>query len=125
MYDRLGKNYINSFSIFIPYIILFLAFSINFVLKQKKVNECIFYNITCCLVFVMLIFGGYRAMTDQYMLLYLRLGNYHINFNYYSDLIAPMKIMLYLLTVSNFIFMFTGSSQIGNKKYPDVNVKMS
>lgn len=116
MYERLGKNYIESIPVFIPYIVLFLLFSINFILRQKKVNNCMFYNITCCLVFVMLIFCGYRAMTDEYMLLYIRLGDYHINFNYYADIIAPMKVMLYLLCISNILLMFTGKAEINENE---------
>lgn len=112
MYERLGKNYIESIPVFIPYIILFFLFSINFILRQKRVNNSMFYNITCCLVFAMLIFCGYRAMTDKYMLLYIRLGDYHINFNYYADIIAPMKVMLYLLSVSNILLMFIGKNDI-------------
>lgn len=112
MYERLGKNYLDSIPVFIPYIVLFMAFSINIVLRQKRVNNCIFYNLTCCLVFAMLIFCGYRAMTDEYMLLYIRLGNYNINFNYYADIIAPLKVMLYLLSISNLMLMFTGKEKI-------------
>lgn len=116
MYERLGKNYIESIPVFIPYIVLFLLFSINFIFRQKRVNNCIFYNITCCLVFAMLIFCGYRAMNDEYMLLYIRLGDYHINFNYYADIIAPMKVMLYLLSISNVILMFTGKDLINENE---------
>ena len=54
MYERLGKNYIESIPVFILYIVLFLLFSINFIFRQKRVNNCIFYNITCCLVFATL-----------------------------------------------------------------------
>ena len=64
----------------------------------------------------MLIFCGYRAMNDEYMLLYIRLGDYHINFNYYADIIAPMKVMLYLLSISNVILMFTGKDLINENE---------
>ena len=104
MYNRLGKDVLNSFSNFIPFILLFILFSINFVFKQKSVNQCTFYNITCCLVFLMLLFSIYRTFCDRNMIMVLRLG-YKINFNYFSDMIAPMRFMLYALSVSNILLM--------------------
>ena len=112
MYDRLDKNYVESVSVFLPYFSLFLVFAINLVFRQSQVNNCLFYNVTCCLVLCMLVFCGYRAMYDEYMLLYIRLGNYHINFNYYADMIAPLQVMLYLLTFSNIILMFNGKKEM-------------
>lgn len=105
MYKRLEKNYIESISVFLPYLLLFITFAINLVLRQRQVNNNVFYNVTCCLVFIVLLFSGYRALTDDFMVAFTRLG-YNINFNYYSDMIAPMRMMLYLLTVSNVLMMF-------------------
>lgn len=106
MYDRLGKNIAGSIYNFIPFVLLFVLFSINFVLRQKVVNECTFYNITCCLVLVMLLFAIYRAFNDRNMIMVIRLG-YDINFNYFSDIIAPMKFMLYGLSASNILLMLS------------------
>lgn len=104
MYERLEKNYVGTISVFLPYLTLFIAFAINLILRQKQVNDNMFYNVTCCLVFIVLIFCGYRALTDDFMIFYIRLG-YQINFNFYSDMIAPMRVMLYLLTISNVLLM--------------------
>lgn len=106
MYNRLGKNLIDSISNFIPFILLFILFSINFIFKQKSVNQCTFYNVTCCLVFLMLLFSVYRAFNDKNMIMVIRLG-YNINFNYFSDMIAPMRFMLYTLSFSNILLMVT------------------
>ena len=106
MYNRLGKDILGSISNFIPFFILFILFSINFVFHQKAVNECTFYNITCCLVFLMLLFSIYRTFNDKNMVMVIRLG-YRINFNYFSDMIAPMRFMLYALSVSNVLLMVT------------------
>lgn len=115
MYNRLGKDILGGISNFIPFVILFILFSINFVFHQKSVNECTFYNITCCLVFLMLLFSIYRTFCDSNMLMVLRLG-YKINFNYFSDMIAPMRFMLYALSVSNVLLMVTDMNIFNSKK---------
>ena len=108
MYRRLNKDLITSISNFIPFFILFILFSINFILKQKSVNDNIFYNVTCCLAFGMLLFCIYRALCDKNMIVFLRQG-YDINFNYFADVIAPMKMILYGLSVSNILLILDGS----------------
>ena len=113
MYYRLGKNIAGSIYNFIPFVLLFILFSINFVLRQKVVNECTFYNITCCLVLVMLLFAIYRTFNDRNMIMVIRLG-YDINFNYFSDIIAPMKFMLYGLSASNILLMLSNLKILNN-----------
>ena len=108
MYNRLGKNITDSIYNFIPFILLFSLFSINFIFRQKIVNECTFYNITCCLVLIMLLFTIYRTFNDKNMIMGIRLG-YDINFNYFSDIIAPMRFMLYALSISNILLLFSDS----------------
>lgn len=107
MYRRLEKDMFDAIFNFIPFILLFVLFAVNFVLKQKSVNNCIFYNVTCCLVFLMILFAVFRTFTDQNMVLIIRLG-YDINFNYFADIIAPMRAMLYMLCVSNVLLMVDG-----------------
>lgn len=104
MYQRLEKNMINAIFNFIPFILLFILFAINIIFKQKSVNNCLFYNVTCCLAFLMLLFSVYRTFCDKNMIAIIRLG-YNINFNYFADVIAPMKAMLYILSVSNVLLM--------------------
>ena len=115
MYNRLGKDILGSMSNFIPFFLLFILFSINFVFHQKSVNECTFYNITCCLVFLMLLFSIYRTFNDKNNIMSIRLG-YHINFNYFSDMISPMRFMLYALSVSNILLMVTDMKIFNQKK---------
>ncbi len=107
MYQRLDKNIGDSIYNFIPFVLLFILFAINFVLRQKSVNQCLFYNITCCLVFAFILFAVYRTFMDQNMIAIIRLG-YHINFNYFADIIAPMRAMLYILCLSNVLLMIDG-----------------
>lgn len=121
MYRRLDKDVIDSVYNFIPFILLFILFAINIIFKQKSVNKCLFYNITCCLIFVMILFVAYRTFFDRNMVVMIRLG-YDINFNYFADIIAPMRAMLYILCVCNVLLMIEGidfSKLFGNKS--DIN----
>lgn len=104
MYRRLEKDMIDAIFNFIPFVLLFILFAINIIFKQKSVNNCFFYNITCCLVFAMLLFAVYRTFFDRNMVVMIRLG-YDINFNYFADVIAPMRAMLYILSISNVLLM--------------------
>lgn len=108
MYRRLEKDLVESIANFIPFILLFVLFSINFILKQRVVNGNLFYNVTCCLVLGMLLFAIFRTLTDKNMIVMIRLG-YDINFNYFADIIAPMKVMLYGLSVSNILLILSES----------------
>ena len=73
-------------------------------MNQKSVNSNIFYNLTCCLVFCCILVAGLRSVLDKNMLLNSIMG-YNINFSYFSDFIAFMKIMLYGLSLANIFFM--------------------
>lgn len=110
MYHRLGKSVFYSYSIFIPYIILFISFCINFLFNQKRVNKCLFYNFVCCFIFALIIFVDYRTIFDTYMIANSRLG-YNINFNYFDDFLIPMKIMLYGLFCTNILLMLNFKSR--------------
>lgn len=105
MYQRLEKSMLQSIWVFLPYLLLFVLFSINIIFNQKQVRDNFFYNFVCCLTFVLFIYVGYRAVFDPYMVARIRLG-YDINFNYYSDMISPLQIMLYCLSIANVCFMF-------------------
>lgn len=115
MYKRLEKNMIDAIFNFIPYVLLFILFAINIIFRQKSVNHCFFYNVTCCLVFAMILFSIYRTFFDRNMVVMIRLG-YDLNFNYFADMIAPIRAMLYILSVSNIFLMVDGFSWNFKKK---------
>ena len=104
MYNRVNKDILEALPIFIPYILLLLLFFINITVKQRTVNDNIFYNFTCCLVFSCICIVGLRSIFDTNMLLNKIMG-YGINFSYFSDFIPFMKIMIYGLVISNVFFM--------------------
>ena len=111
MYQRLDKNIINAIPNFIPFILLFVLFSVNLIFRQKQVNQNSFYNVTCVLVFIMLGFCIYRTFYDKNMIILERLG-YDINFNYFADVIAPMKVLLYGLSVANILLILSDAKFI-------------
>ncbi len=104
MYERINKDIVNALPIFLPYALFLLLLLINSNLNQKSVNQNIFYNLTCCLVFSCICLIDARAIFDKNMLLNEIMGC-NINFSYFSDFISFMKIMLYGLIISNICFM--------------------
>ncbi len=106
MYQRLEKNIVDSFNVFVPYLLILILFIINFSFKQKNVTNNIFYNLTCCLVFATIMLVGFRAMFDANMVLRAQLGK-NINFNFFDYFIPFMKIMLYGLSIANLFLMFS------------------
>lgn len=121
MYRRLNKDLLASIINFIPFFLLFILFSVNFIFKQDSVNNNLFYNIVCNLAFGMLGFCIFRTLCDKNMIIILRQG-YDINFNYFADIIAPMKFILYGLSFSNILLMLDGSKFI-NKNSVNKDVK--
>ena len=107
MYQRLEKDLFDSIFNFIPFVLLFILFCVNFIFKQKQVTQNTFYNIVCILVFSMLGFCIFRTFCDKNMIVLVRMG-YNINFNYFADIIAPMRILLYSLSAANILLMLTG-----------------
>ena len=118
MFQRLEKDLTQAASVFIPYLLLFILFCINLVGRQKSVNQNIFYNICCCLVFATITYCGYRAIFDENLLLRAK-TKYGIDFNFYNDFIAPMKTMLYGLSIANICFMFHKKEE----KAPEIPVE--
>ena len=106
MYSRIEKNYFNCINIFIPYLLILVIFCINFIRNQKVVINNIFYNITCVLVFSIIVLVSLRALFDRNMILNQIMG-YNINFSYFSDFLVFMKIMLYGLFFGNIFLLIS------------------
>lgn len=114
MYNRLNKNYLTSFSIVVPYILVIVIFCVNLFKNQQSVTKNIFYNLTCVLVFSTIIVICLRTIFDENMLLNSIMGH-NINFSYFSDFLIFMKVMLYGLFLGN-IFLILGSMKLDTKK---------
>lgn len=115
MYKRIDKSITESLLTFLPYLILFGLFIVNIIIKHKQVINNLFYNITCSLVFLVTIMIDLRAILDTNMVLNEIMG-YKINFNFYSDYIPFMTIMMWGLIVSNVFFILSKSNKKIAKK---------
>ena len=110
MYERLEKSMVDALPTFIPYLILFLLMAFNLIFKQAQVNNNIFFNLTACLIFGLFIFVGYRALFDEFLLTRYR-TDYGIAFQYFSDMVAPLRSMIYLLIASDLFLIFSHSKR--------------
>lgn len=108
MYQRLDKPVFDAIYIAIPFIFLFILFAINMLANQQRITKNLFYNLTCCFVFMVILFIEYRAIFDTNMIANSKLG-YNINFNYFADNINAIQVMVIGLIVSNFLFMLPGN----------------
>lgn len=102
--ELFGANFLEFLSVIFPYLLLIILVITNVFMKQDTVKDNIFYNITSFLVMLTIFVFCYRAFTDQNMYLWNKYG-YNINFNYFSDQIAPIKVMLYGLSFANIMLM--------------------
>lgn len=115
MYNRLDKNVLDCIPTILPFVLLLFLFTINLILKQKYTINNIFFNLTCCLVFIVILVAAYRSFFDQNMVMIIKLG-YNINFNYFADVIAPMRAMLYLLVLADIILIIVSKLDVVKSK---------
>lgn len=124
MYNRLDKNIIDCIPTMLPFVLLLILFTFNLVLGHKNVNNNIFYNIACCMAFSVIVFAAYRTFFDTNMVMITKLG-YNINFNYFADVIAPMKAMLYLLSLANIFLIISGEKEKKDNQVNEIARKVS
>ncbi len=105
MYERLGKSLKESLSFFFPFLAIFIVFAINMVVDQKSVKDNIFFNVTCCLVLLVISYIGYRTIFDKNMIINNYMG-YGMSFNYYSEAVPSIKMLLYGLVITDIFLMF-------------------
>lgn len=102
---RLEKNIMSILPELIPFAILLVLFIINMIFRQRGVNGNVFYNLTCCLVLSTIVCVSLRAILDTNMVLNEKYG-YGVDFNFFDNFIAYIKIMLYGLSIADVLFMF-------------------
>ena len=116
MFQRLGKNIFGEnllefVQVIFPFILLIILNLVNLVLKQDEIKENTFYNATSLLVVITIAIFCIRALYDQNMF-FIHKYKYGINFNYFSDQIAAIKVMLYGLSVGNILLMISNAIKI-------------
>lgn len=99
-----GANFMEFAGIIVPFILLIILLVINFFLKHDIVRNNLFYNLVSFIVMLTIFVFCYRALFDQNMFLWHKYG-YNINFNYFADQVAPIKVMLYGLSIANILLI--------------------
>ena len=112
--DIFGANLFEFLKVVIPFIILLILILVNSFLNIKAVKDNIFYNITSFIVLITISIFCYRALLDQNMFLWHKYG-YNINFNYFSDQIASIQVMLYGLSLVNILLIIKDKLSIDKK----------
>ncbi len=110
-----GTNLLEFLEIIFPFILLLILWLMNLFLNHKKIQNNTFYNITSFLVVCTIFIFCYRAIMDENMLFWHKYG-YKITFNYFSDQIAPIKVMLYGLSISNIILIINEHVKSDNEE---------
>lgn len=105
--EMFGKDLLEFLSLLAPFLILIILSIVNYAANQKNVSNNFFYNITSFIVMLTISVFCYRALFDKSMILWHKYG-YNINFNYFSDQIAAIKVMLYGLSIGNVLLMIEG-----------------
>ena len=99
-----GANFMEFAGIIVPFILLIILLVINFFLKHDIVRNNLFYNLVSFIVMLTIFVFCYRTLFDQNMFLWHKYG-YNINFNYFADQVAPIKVMLYGLSIANILLI--------------------
>ena len=119
MFQRLGKNIFGEnmlefIEVVAPFILLIILNILNLILKQKEVKDNFYYNITSLIVMIDITIFAYRACFDKKMY-FIYQYSYGINFNYFADQIAAIKVMLYGLSFGNILLMIANYIRIEDK----------
>ena len=109
-----GANLFEFLKVVIPFIILLILILVNSFLNIKTVKDNIFYNLTSFIVLITISIFCYRALLDQNMFLWHKYG-YNINFNYFSDQIASIQVMLYGLSLANILLIIKDKLSVDKK----------
>ena len=112
--DMFGANLFEFLKVVIPFIILLILILVNSFLNIKTVKDNIFYNLTSFIVLITISIFCYRALLDQNMFLWHKYG-YNINFNYFSDQIASIQVMLYGLSLANILLIIKDKLSVDKK----------
>ena len=120
MFQRLGKNLFGEdmlefIEVIAPFVLLIILNLLNLFLSQKEVRDNVYYNMTSFLVMVVITIFAYRACFDGKMY-FLHQYSYRINFNYFADQIAAIKVMLYGLSFGNIILMLANYVRLEDEK---------
>ena len=106
-YSRLDKSLFEAFDVFLPFALVLIMFMVNLFVKNKHVNDNLFFNFVSCLAFSVMILVGVRSLFDTNMVLW---SKYNIDFNpaYFADNISLIQALLYMVFASNVVLFVCG-----------------
>ena len=118
--DIFGANLTEFISIILPFLIFIIISIINLFHKQTNIIDNTFFNVTSLIVSLTIGIFCYRAIMDQNMVFWHKYG-YKINFNYFADQLAAVKVMLYGLSLADIILIISGSINTEDKDEQKMN----
>ena len=103
-YQRLEKSLSESISVLLPFVLVFMVFSINLFVSKKSCSENLLFNFGTFLILIVVVLIGLRAKFDTNMLIYYK---YNISYNsaYLADNLAMIDSMLYIVFASNILLI--------------------
>lgn len=99
-----GRNIGQFFVSLIPFVLLMIMLFINLVNNHKKINSSIIYKVISIFGIIVIIFMECRALFDKNMVLLFKTSS-NINFDYFTDQLLPIKLILYGLCLVNIIYI--------------------
>lgn len=124
LYTYLEKNLFSSqitdfIKVIIPYLILLLLIVLNLLLRNKEVNDNILYNFCSVIGLVAIVFILYRSIFDNNIILSYK-NQYNIAFDYFSDQLSFIKIILYSLSIVDILLII--ENRILKKKELEIEI---
>ena len=106
-YARLDKSLVEAFDIFLPFALVLVMFIANLFVKNKHVNDNLFFNFVSVLAFLVIILVCFRALFDTNMILW---SKYNIEFNpaYFADNLSLVQALLYMVFGANVVLFICG-----------------
>lgn len=96
--DSIGLNTWSIFPLFIPLLLILILFVFGYFLNIGKDN--IYFNIICVLTLLAIILIDCRVVFDKNII-----SRMPINLNFFDLQVGKIKIMLYLMLISNILLI--------------------
>ena len=98
--DFMSSNMLAILPIFIPFLVLIIIFCVS-MFNNYRINE-LYYNIASTLAFIAIIIITFRTIFDKNIIAYPA----QINLNFYNAQEGMIKVLLYLMILSNIILLY-------------------
>lgn len=103
--DFMSSNVLAILPFFIPFLLLLILSVIGFAFN--KGNSNLLYNLSCVLSFLAIIIISLRALIDKNIIQY----GTSINYNFFTSQEVRIKLLLYLMIISNIGLLYYEKKQ--------------